>query len=442
MESPHAMHDGFAQLAAEPLEAEGELTDEPCSDVGEGYPTIRPRIGGRWAAKDRALHLAGTLLGAALLGCGLAALALRLPPGGASSPGGERAHAAAAEEHALYSHSGAYQYGTVQDVPLVTAHVEDVPAMRRRAERVSSEPGPPSHPESERQRSDHWDRLCSFEYNGGEDDKCFCQLAGNRGCAGEKCVCPQGCGPDVARRHAQTVTFRNQAKAVHCREPFLEYKDASLALLTIPKSYFSHIRFLKTWCPRGMHKVLTDMLRDGYLTYKESTGHGKTMQCIHSAASVSMAWLHLHTFCEYGQVDHMPTHWKVAWCHAMSSEHQAPELAHKVIHWAESLYGPVRDTLPTNCSDMGCNEYGPKHHCSCNKKCLRYSDCCHDYSNQCRGSVQALRRPSYGASMPPKNKHWPGWWHISTSPGGFGEPLPAILPHGQVVKVKTGPWTK
>jgi len=416
VERPHAMRDGFARLATGP-EAEGELTDEP-SDVGEGYPTSRPRIGGRWTAKDRALRLAGTLLVAAA-GCGLALVALGPA---ASSPAGERTHAAAAEERTLYSYGTSFYQPAQRDL-----HVQ------RPTKQPPAGHGMPQHPESERHRSDHWDRLCSFEYNGGPDDKCFCQLAGNRGCAGEKCVCPQGCGPDVARRHAQTVTFRNQAKAAHCREPSMKYEDSSLALLTIPKSYFSHIRFLKTWCPRGMHKVLTDMFRDGYLSYKDSTGHGKTMQCIHAAASVSMAWLHLHTFCEHGQVDHMPTHWKVAWCHTMYSEDQAPELAHKVVRWAEEMYGPVRDLLPSNCSDMGCNEYGPKHHCSCNKKCLRYSDCCHDYSNQCRGSVQALRRPSYGAKP---------WWHVPSSSPGFQEPLPAILPHGQVVKVQTVPFTR
>lgn len=360
------------------------------TDDGEGFPTLLPANSADGAPPRVAATL---LLFAGVLG--LAGLALRSPPQTLGMPidAADTTAEELAEERALFV----------------------------------------SKPRTKGNNATNHSRRCYFEYNGGPEDKCFCQLAMNDGCAGEPCVCPQGCGPDVARRHAHTVTFGNKAQAWNCDEP--------LALLTIPKSYFSHIRFLKTWCPAGMQQVLTDMLRDGYASYKEQTGRTEAMQCIHAATSVSATWLHLHTFCKGGQVDHMPTHWHVAWCGAMSSEEDAVLLAGKVIEWSEILYGPTKDELPTNCSEMGCNEYGPKHHCSCNDKCLGYQDCCSDFTQQCVGEVRKLRRPTQSnaataAAVAPLPLPPAG---VATQTALALASQPALLSQGQPVQVHTLP---
>jgi len=219
-----------------------------------------------------------------------------------------------------------------------------------------------------------WNQACYFDFNGGASTKCFCQLAGNRGCQNEPCVCPQGCF-GVTWDHSKSVTFRNKAKAYGCDEP--------TALLTIPKSYFSQIRFLKTWCPSGMKALLEEMLREGFNSYTEFVGPAPVQQCIHAATSVSTAWLHLHTFCGAGHVDGMPAAPAVSWCSLMMKPEEAAELAEKVLAWAVGLYGALADSQPSNCATMGCGAYGPAHRCSCNDKCTQYGDCCSDYRERC-----------------------------------------------------------
>ncbi|CAK0820904.1 unnamed protein product [Prorocentrum cordatum] len=65
---------------------------------------------------------------------------------------------------------------------------------------------------------------CAFDYNGGPEALCFCQLAGNAACGASDCSCPEGC--DVAWNHSATVTFRNKNEASGC--------DATTGLLATP----------------------------------------------------------------------------------------------------------------------------------------------------------------------------------------------------------------
>lgn len=87
---------------------------------------------------------------------------------------------------------------------------------------------------------------------------CFCQLAKNRGCAGVPCACPQGCGAGVTWDHPSSVTFVNKAQAQGCA--------VQKALLTIPKSYYIDMKFLRTWCPWKMELLLREMFEFGLLS--------------------------------------------------------------------------------------------------------------------------------------------------------------------------------
>lgn len=216
---------------------------------------------------------------------------------------------------------------------------------------------------------------CYFDYNGGPETQCFCKLANNRGCMDQPCTCPQGCGPEVTWQHKNSITFRNRARAYGCPIP--------TALLTIPKSYFSQIYFLKTWCPMGMATLITEMFLEGFNSYTENVGPAPVTQCIHAASHVSTQWLHLHTFCGHGHVDGMPNSPHVSWCSIMELPEDAPMLAGKAMAWALALYGPLASEQPTNCATLGCNAYGPARHCSCNYKCHQYGDCCPDYEEHC-----------------------------------------------------------
>eukprot|EP00405_Crypthecodinium_cohnii_P019815 CAMPEP_0206484868 /NCGR_PEP_ID=MMETSP0324_2-20121206/40208_1 /ASSEMBLY_ACC=CAM_ASM_000836 /TAXON_ID=2866 /ORGANISM="Crypthecodinium cohnii, Strain Seligo" /LENGTH=487 /DNA_ID=CAMNT_0053963053 /DNA_START=33 /DNA_END=1497 /DNA_ORIENTATION=- len=184
------------------------------------------------------------------------------------------------------------------------------------------------------------DPACYFEYNGGEGpQKCFCQLAHNRACSHEDCACPQGCN-GITWKHANSVTFRNKARASGCAR--------HEALLTIPKSYVSHINALRTWCGSGMTALLQEMLIEGFNSYVEHVGPAPVLQCIHAAQSISVPWLHLHTFCSGGHVDGIgwgvPDH--LAWCGDMSKPEDAATLAEKAKDWAVRMMVQCQVALP------------------------------------------------------------------------------------------------
>ncbi|CAE7884614.1 unnamed protein product [Symbiodinium sp. KB8] len=76
-------------------------------------------------------------------------------------------------------------------------------------------------------------KACGFQpYTGNRHTElCFCQLAGNPGCKGQRCACPQGCGSHVTWKSATTVTFKNRARAHGCHP--------STVLLTVPRAYYA-----------------------------------------------------------------------------------------------------------------------------------------------------------------------------------------------------------
>mmetsp|Transcript_3953 Transcript_3953/g.10212 ORF Transcript_3953/g.10212 Transcript_3953/m.10212 type:complete len:281 (+) Transcript_3953:111-953(+) len=107
-------------------------------------------------------------------------------------------------------------------------------------------------------------RPCYFAWQekvdgGARQAMCFCQLAGNEGCRKKACACPQGCSGHTIV-HPNSVTFRNFAQAQQCA--------STTALLTIPKSYFRDVNYLRSWCPAGAVSLLAEMIREGFAAYQ------------------------------------------------------------------------------------------------------------------------------------------------------------------------------
>jgi len=159
---------------------------------------------------------------------------------------------------------------------------------------------------------------CHFSYrDGGPNELCFCQLAGTRGCAGDA----------LLGSTEQSVTFNNHHEAKGCLGPHA-------ALLTIPKSYYSDIQSLKAKCSQGMVTLLASMLKASFDTYQGKVAQGAVSQCIHAAHSVSVRWLHIHTFCPGGGMDNLPGSLHVGWCGTMYSSSDAEALAEAMAAWA------------------------------------------------------------------------------------------------------------
>jgi len=170
---------------------------------------------------------------------------------------------------------------------------------------------------------------CSFKYTAGASGPlCFCQLAGNPGCANQRCACDQGCaGSALLGNDGQSVTFINIHEARGCAGP-------PAALLTIPKSFYSNIQALKAKCALGMPSLLAAMLRSSFETYQSKVAQGPVSQCIHAANSVSVDWLHIHTFCPGGGMDNLPSSARIGWCGTMYSSADAEALANAIVGWA------------------------------------------------------------------------------------------------------------
>eukprot|EP00429_Kryptoperidinium_foliaceum_P091192 CAMPEP_0176201582 /NCGR_PEP_ID=MMETSP0121_2-20121125/9640_1 /TAXON_ID=160619 /ORGANISM="Kryptoperidinium foliaceum, Strain CCMP 1326" /LENGTH=284 /DNA_ID=CAMNT_0017540463 /DNA_START=64 /DNA_END=919 /DNA_ORIENTATION=+ len=150
---------------------------------------------------------------------------------------------------------------------------------------------------------------------------CFCQLAGNPACADTACACPQGCAAGVAWKHANTVVFRNVAKAHGCADDSV--------LLTSPSGYFRDPADLHEASGGScQHSIITQLLADSWSTYQSAVGTGPVWQCFHGSHIASVRYLHLQTFCHSGSFHGMPTsnHY-VASCVLMSAAGQAEALA-------------------------------------------------------------------------------------------------------------------
>jgi len=150
---------------------------------------------------------------------------------------------------------------------------------------------------------------------------CFCQLAGNSGCKGSSCACPQGCDRSLLTYTGhQTVVFPNKARAHGCYP--------TTVLLTAPASYFSTPTDLKRDCGGAASSVIADLLRDSWTAYQTRVGPGPVNQCFHASHIASVPYLHLQTFCGAGSFHGMPTNNpSVGFCVRMESASQAYSLA-------------------------------------------------------------------------------------------------------------------
>lgn len=154
---------------------------------------------------------------------------------------------------------------------------------------------------------------------GTRASRCFCQLARNPGCANEPCACPQGCGNDVAWRSAETVTFKNRARAEGC--------NPSTVLLTSHKNYFSTPGELKK-CGQDALRIIETLLRDSWNIYQTHVARGSMHQCFHGSQTASVKYLHLQSFCSYASFHAMPNkNPAVGSCVVMEDLGQVPSLA-------------------------------------------------------------------------------------------------------------------
>lgn len=155
-------------------------------------------------------------------------------------------------------------------------------------------------------------------YDGPEEGaaSCFCHKVGNPQCAGKPCACREGCS-GIVRQGSESTTIQNRAATSKC----------NAAYLTMPRAYFKNIADGREKCEGGFEALLTSMLIHGFTSY-QSVHAGPVVQCFHKAHSVSVDWLHLHTFCAGGRIDGLPNH-DTAYCANMTSPEAAAEIAHK-----------------------------------------------------------------------------------------------------------------
>lgn len=232
---------------------------------------------------------------------------------------------------------------------------------------------------------------CDLEYNGGNQTMCFCQLAGNRGCIGTKCDCPQGCN-GIVWPFPHCVSFRNLKEAYGCPNP--------VALLTIPKSYFKTIQSLRDYCPAHMGDLLAEMLKAGYDSYQAYVNPGPVKQCIHAGFIVSQAWLHVHTICDKGSVDGMTVTNNYAWCGVMDSGADAEKLAAGIMAWA-AKGEPMPSAAPSTCEDIGCGVEPPRPICSCKAGCQQQGRCCGDIHSVCKDTTTSHHKITVPTTAPP-----------------------------------------
>jgi len=133
----------------------------------------------------------------------------------------------------------------------------------------------------------------------------FCHRAGNPGCGGSA--------------RGGVSSFANSQRGSGC--------GGVRPTLTIPRSFIKHIGQLRKYS--GGTRLLGSMLVSGFNSYTRHGGRPPFWQCIHKSGSVSVRWLHLHTFCKSGHVDSLPN--RGALCALMSSPSQAGSVAMKLM---------------------------------------------------------------------------------------------------------------
>merc|ERR1712217_781767 len=98
----------------------------------------------------------------------------------------------------------------------------------------------------------------------------------------------------------------------------------------------------------------------------ERYGAGSVLQCIHKPQTVTVHWLHMHSFCVGGRVDDLPSH--DALCAEMTSSSQAEHIAEL---WAEGktvAWGPRRTHF---CRGMHCPKGWVTHEGNTKCTCVR-----------------------------------------------------------------------
>eukprot|EP00930_Biecheleria_cincta_P085796 TRINITY_DN7515_c0_g1_i2.p1 TRINITY_DN7515_c0_g1~~TRINITY_DN7515_c0_g1_i2.p1 ORF type:complete len:295 (-),score=53.82 TRINITY_DN7515_c0_g1_i2:50-934(-) len=148
---------------------------------------------------------------------------------------------------------------------------------------------------------------------------CFCQLAQNPECAKQPCACPQGCGAGIGWKNAESVTFKNRARAQGC--------NPSTVLLTAPRAYFGTPADLKS-CGQAALPIIETLLRDSWNMYQTHVGNRSLHQCFHGSHIASVQYLHMQSFCSSASFHAMPNanHY-VGSCVKMLALSEVPSLA-------------------------------------------------------------------------------------------------------------------
>jgi len=169
-------------------------------------------------------------------------------------------------------------------------------------------------------------KACGFQHYTGNrhTELCFCQLAGNPGCSGQRCACPQGCGSHVTWKSATTVTFKNRARAHGCHP--------STVLLTVPRAYYATPADLKQ-CGGEAIDVIETLLKDSWNLYQRHVTRGSMHQCFHGSRTASVKYVHLQSFCSYASFHAMPNNNRaVGSCVVMHSLREVPKLARQLFN--------------------------------------------------------------------------------------------------------------
>lgn len=178
-----------------------------------------------------------------------------------------------------------------------------------------------------------------FQYTGRKSgaDACFCNKAHNPACTKPDSIChcvKEGCdvsktGVDIS---SEAVSFFSFPNVQNCKN-----KER---VLTIPRSFFANIVDLRKKCGlNGTAELLEQMLLIGFQRYHKVVGNYTVTQCIHKPTSVSVHWLHLHTFCKGGRADGMPSQ-RSSICGTMSTSAEAHSIARSFVEFTSTqLHG-------------------------------------------------------------------------------------------------------
>merc|ERR1712070_551198 len=92
--------------------------------------------------------------------------------------------------------------------------------------------------------------------------------------------------------------------------------------------------------------------------YASQFGQQRVWQCIHHSNSISVWWLHLHTFCSTGHVDGLPND-RVGYCAQMSSLDDAQPLSEEMTKWTGGHVDPTPSPAPApRCATTSKKECG------------------------------------------------------------------------------------